>query len=71
MYIYKALPLYSGFGFTFRKAAGDKMISWETRIKHGLCAQQTVVLRAEDSLGSQRRLPDALAGFLRPSITGP
>ena len=29
MYIYKALPLYSGFGFTFSKAAGGKVRAWE------------------------------------------
>ena len=48
MYIYKALPLYPGFGFTFSKAAGGKIIARENPYQHGLCAQQTALLRAED-----------------------
>ena len=68
-YIYKALPLYSGFGFTFSKAAGGKMIARENPPQHGM-PSATVVLRAEDTacLGTER---GRTGSYLRTAVIDP
>ena len=70
MCIYKALPLYSGFGFTFSKAAGGKMIDREN--SHLECPVHPADGHAVGGrILALDELYDPLAGFLRPSITVP